>query len=280
MLNMAELAPGAAAPAVDQTPPGADPVQAPDTPAVGNEATPPEGDKPVQPPKTFSEEEMRKTVSERLAKERRRMERTLRAEIERDSLRRQLEARDRPQERPQAQGEPRQQDFTDYEEYLLAKAEWRLEQKHRNVREQETQRSRHEQQQRVMVEQSNLAREKVDAAIEKYPDFEDVVLGMSADTLTDPMVAFVLQSKHGIDVGYYLGKHPGEAKKIANLNSVEQMEELVSIASKLAAAARPSNAPPPIRPGGNESASAGFDPDKLSPDAWRKWRDGELRKKR
>lgn len=239
---MAEVDAGAPAPAV-ATPPAADAVPAPAVP-TGQDNAEAKADESVQPPKTYSEEEARKIVNERLTKERRRIERQVRAEVERDYLRQQLEARDKPPASDQPKGKPQYKDYEGRpEEFVEALAEWKLEQREAaRVKETEAQRS-----QREAAEEGEYIRGKLAEASVQFPDL-DARLSSEDIALTRPMLDFVVDAEDGFAVGDYLANNPAESKKIALLRPVKQVLALEAIAKRLKAPPEPTKVPSPIVP--------------------------------
>ena len=80
------------------------------------------------------------------------------------------------------------------------------------------------------------------AALEKYPDFEEVVYADTALNVPAPMAHAILVAPNGADVAYHLAKNPAEATRIASLRSVgEQLFEMGRLSATL-------DAPPAVRP--------------------------------
>lgn len=259
---MAEVLPGAPAPVASEvTPPAADAVPALDAPVVENAAEPPKADEPVQAPRTYSEEETRKLVSERLTKERRRLERAVRAELERDFYKQQLEAaKPPPQPQGQSEGEPKSTDFADYESYSRALIRWETKQalkQHREESERETSQQRDH---RDMAEYAQKVQEKTRKAAEKYDDFHEVIHG---GVYTKPMTAFIAEvAKDPGELAYFLGNNMEEAERIAGLSPAKQVVEMHLLESRLGAPPKPTNAPPPIVPNAsNAKVETGYRPD-------------------
>lgn len=86
-------------------------------------------------------------------------------------------------------------------------------------------------------------------AIEKYGDYVEVAEAENL-TVSEPMVAAMMQSDNGTDVAYYLGQNPDEAERIAKLPNVGQhFMEIGRIAERLANPPRRERRPPaPIEP--------------------------------
>jgi hypothetical protein len=239
---MAEVDAGALAPDVPVTPatevaPGLDSTAEPVTEEV----------KPEAPERTFTQKELDDIVQKEKARVERRVERK-RLQDEAERYKREAEEL-RAQVRPQPSkqdGEPQQKDFTDYEEYLLAKAVYRLKQEQGALKQQSERETAEQQHQRQFAEHAKRAQEKVSAAAKKYDDFQEVIEG---GVFTAPMTAFITDvAKDGGELAYYLGTHRDEAVRIAQLPYAAQPVELHLLEAKLTAAPKPTQAPAPIVP--------------------------------
>jgi hypothetical protein len=247
---MAEVDAGASAPVVPvANAPAADAVPAPDAPTVTDQAEPTQAE-PVQPTRTYSEEEMRKTVSDRLAKERKRLAREARAEVEASFYKQQLEAAKAQPAQDQPKGKPQYKDFEGRpEEFVEALAAWTLEQREAaRAKETEAQRAKHSEREEATYYETKLAE-----GSEKFPDLGDRLRSEEV-ALTRPMLDFVTDAEHGFAVGDYLANNAAESHKIAALSPVKQVLELHKIAQRLSAPPEITKTPPPIKPSGATSA--------------------------
>lgn len=277
---MAELEPGAVAPAVTENAPVANTVPAPDAPAGQDQATPPEGDKP--PVKVLTEDEHRaavaKAVNERLTKERKRLERTVRAELERDFYKSQLEQQQQPP-KAQADGKPQPKDFADFESWEEAMIEWKLEQRLAKEKERSARETAEQRRHREAAEYYGQLKESVLKGAEKYADFHEVVSESDA-TITETMAIAIAESGIGADLSYYLCKNEQEAARIAKLPASLQAHEVHKLVGKLTAAPKTTSAPPPIEPNsGNAVPKGGYRPD-MSDKEFNEWRRRSLAQKR
>ena len=274
---MADELAGALAPAAPVADaPAANAVPASENPALGEA----QKQEPVQPPKTFTEDEVRHTVNERLSKERKRLERIVRAEMERDHYKQQLETLQRPAQQPQQPGAPKADDpkyASNYEQYLIDKAKFELKQEQLAEARAREEQSKAQRQQSVQADLGKTLRQKIEAAAEKYPDIEDVAQGDVP--YTEPMLHYFADSDLAGDLIYHLGKNPKEAARIADLSAAGQFRELAKLESKLSAPPKPTSAPSPIKPASGNSGGE-KDPDKMTTDEWREWREAQLRSKR
>lgn len=206
----------------------------------------PEGQEPaaVEPEKTLTQSEVNKLIAREKAKEAKRVERTFRAEAERDLLQKQLEARDRPAV-AQPKGKPRPEDFAGrpYEEYVDAVADWRAEQKVSELREQDETKQRQQQEFMRMHEAS----QRLHKGAEKYPDFKEVVEGGAY--ISPDMGDAITRVSNPADVAYFLCQNHDEAQRIFSLPSpIDRIWAIRDVATKLAAPPAPTRTPAPIVP--------------------------------
>jgi hypothetical protein len=179
------------------------------------------------------------------------LEKIARAEARADLAERQLRESQQPRtQQPQA-GEPQPNDPKfggNYEEYLLAKAEYRLEQRQAKDRETQQREIATSQQHREEVEIARHIQQNVYAkGVEKYDDFDDVAMGDNVP-ISRAMAAFIAESPVGMDVWYTLGQNTAEAKRIHDLSPAGQFRALVALETKLNASPAPTRTPAPIVP--------------------------------
>lgn len=105
---------------------------------------------------------------------------------------------------------------------------------------------------------------------DKYDDFEDVLVSIPHDSMTEAMTLAIMESEQGGEVAYFLGHNHVEADRIARLSIAAQVREIDKLAVKLKPN-KQTKAPTPITPekGGD---SPGKDPAKMSPEEYRDWR--------
>lgn len=140
---------------------------------------------------------------------------------------------------------PREEDFETERDYIVALA------KH-EARE-ELQAERRQQEARATevraAETARAFQDRANAAREKHDDFDEVAFSDQAH-VTDTMLQGILDSEHGPDIAYHLGKNLDEAQRIARLTPVGQLRELGKIEAKLTAPQPPKKrtaAPPPAK---------------------------------
>lgn len=184
-------------------------------------------------PKTFTQEELDAAIGKRLAREQRKWEREM-------ALR-------SAQAAPVAQEIPPADQFDSVDAYADALATKKAEEL--------LARREFERQQVQLV---SAYHERVDEAIEKYPDYQQVVENPSLP-VTNVMAASIRASEIGPDVAYYLGSNPKEADRISRLPDFLQAKEIGKLEAKLAASPpvrRTSSAPAPIAPVTSRQSSA------------------------
>lgn len=197
------------------------------------------------PEKTFTQAELDEILEKRLARERRKLERYERQREIDEAVKADRESRAQP---PSDDGPPQREAFDSLEDYLEAKAEWKVEQKfkERDARA-ETEAKQREERARAERAEATWA-ERAAKAVEQFADFEDVVLREDL-VVTAAMAQVIKQSDNGVEVAYHLGKHPAEAARIAALDPVIQVYELGKLAASLKPETKPvSKAAQPIEP--------------------------------
>lgn len=204
--------------------------------------------------KTFTQEELDAILEKRLAKEQRKAERE-RERLIADILARQQKPEQPAQEAPS--GKPQPGNFATTEEYVEAVAEWKAKEilkaqvQEQEIRNQQTAAERH------MAELQAEYQERVEAAVERYDDFEEVTSNPNL-RISPVMAEAIVASDVGPDVAYYLGVNPKEAERISKLPPFLQVKEIGRLEAKVMAeppAKKSSSAPPPINPGKPKSAA-------------------------
>jgi len=151
-----------------------------------------------------------------------------------------------------AQGEPKEEDFDDYKQFQRALIAYELDQREANRQ------AVSRQQDLVKNWTGRLAEARKDP---EMPDFDEVV---DQDLQVTPaMQQALLESEVGAKLAYYLGKHPEEAEKIAQLSPIGAARALGRIEQTLTPSTKPpeekekkvSKAPPPVKPVGGGKAT-------------------------
>jgi hypothetical protein len=248
-----------------------------DSPVVGEESQKPET---KDAPKTFTQEDVDRIVSKEKAREARKAQREIDQRIA-EALKNHAP---QTQAEPNATQKPKPEQFTTTEEYVEALTAYKADEIFRtSTQESESQRREAEQRQRHQSVVSSY-QERVEQAMDKYPDFEDVAYSPDVP-ITNAMAATIQESEKGPDIAYFLGKNPAEAQRIAKLSPFLQAKELGKLEAKLESAPAPvktSNAPPPINPIRNATAGTGFvdttDPKSLKQMGTSAWIEAENRR--
>lgn len=108
-----------------------------------------------------------------------------------------------------------------------------------------------------------------------FQDFEDVAYNHAF--IDTDLAEQLLDMDKGPEVAYHLGSHLDDAERIFSLPPVQRARELTKLEFTLEAVKpnKVSGAPDPITPLGN-SESVNFDPDKLTADEWRAYRNKQI----
>jgi hypothetical protein len=108
-----------------------------------------------------------------------------------------------------------------------------------------------------------------------FEDFEDIAYGHNFMDLD--LAEQIFEMDKGPEVAYHLGSHLDEAERIFSLTPVQRARELTKLEFQVEALKpkKVSDAPDPINPLGN-SETVQTDPDKMTADEWRSWRNKQL----
>lgn len=190
--------------------------------------------------RVFTQSEVDALIQKRLAKEARRSERRIAEELARV---RQIQQEPPPARESFATDEDHQRASLDH--VISKRAEELAEKKLAERRERET------------LEQSTASFwEKADELVDRFPDFDSVVRDPDLP-LNGAILEFVMESEVGPELAYHLGKHKGEALKLARMSPVKAVMRLLEIQNEIKSKpkARISSAPEPMQPVGNRGRS-------------------------
>jgi hypothetical protein len=154
-----------------------------------------------------------------------------------------LEARTESQ--PVASEAPKADDFTNHDDYVVAKAKFEFGKEEAARAEKQA----FADQQAQAQASAAVYLERLEDAREKYDDFDDVVMG-SEVPISHVMETAIVGSEVGPDVTYWLGKHPEEARRITGLSEIDQVREIGRLEARVTAPKprKSTKAPDPIEP--------------------------------
>lgn len=273
-----DLAPAVEVPAVETAQPQAE-VPTPESGAQSETAKVPKSWEGLSP------EQLARKRIDQLTWQRHDAERRYNAEL---FARQQAEARAQQleQERQEIQrrmSQPRFEQFQDPDQYARA-----VEEHTQRTIAQERQRfqeaQEHQRRTQAYQQFETKLQSRVVEAMQKYPDYAEVVGNPSLPQLpvvNPTLVEAILDHEQMGDITYYLAKNPQEAHRIAYLPPARAVMEVGRIAEKLAAKpAKTSSAPPPPAEVGSRAEATPKDPDKMSQSELIEWRMRERRKAR
>lgn len=189
---------------------------------------------------------------------------------ERDELNKKLLELESKTQEPAKSLEDFDYDEAKYRSYLFEEAEKRAEKVAERVAKTFTEK------QRESLSESRFA-EREKAFAESVKDYQSVAYDENVK-ISAPMAEEIRDSELGPEMAYYLGKHPEEASRIAQLSGRAAIREMVKLEDRLQAekqkpVKKVSKAPPP--PSGIKGSEPGFkvsttDPesDKMSDEEW------------
>lgn len=246
---MTDFESGAVAPAVVETTPVAAP-EATTTPepTAGQET---EAETPeAKPERTFTQSELNKIVQKEKAQESRRAEKMADARLRAEYAEKQLNDYRAQSQPKQPEGEPKPAQFQDYESYIAALTEYKVDQRMGGLRQQ----SEAQQREYAHREQAAQIQQKFSSAQAKYTDFNEVAMADDVP-ISQPMAAAIGRLKDGGEVAYFLGSNIEEAHRISRLDPVEQVWAIKELERKLSAPPSTTKTPPPIVPTSGSSSS-------------------------
>lgn len=174
-------------------------------------------------------------------------------------------------------GEPKRDDFEDYEEFVTARAEWRAEQKALSIiekarTEQEEKLNRREQEQTEESVRKQFLERRA-AAEKKFPDFREVVEDWEPN-LPDSVVDMIVRHEDGPLMSYHIAKNPELEKQFRNqppyMHGIilgQMLATLKSTATKVSEAPAPGKTVN-TKPHGGSSTEPPSDPEQYY--AWAK----------
>lgn len=160
---------------------------------------------------------------------------------------------------------PKQSDFTTVDEYLDAKANYLVDQK---FKEREAAERQHIAQEKARQTQNEFAK-SIEAAVKKYPDFQEVTEAASFET-PDHITQYLLESDTKAELGYHLSllfrDDPAELNRILKLSPIRAIAELGKMEVRISKPIEKvtdktpiSKAPAPITPLSNGPADINAD---------------------
>lgn len=170
---------------------------------------------------------------------------------------------------PLSAPKPVLENFPDYDAYVEALTDWKIEQKEQVSRQANAQ---YQQGQVVKFFES-----KVVQAAENLPDFEEVARDPAMRRVFSAMPHItdaIMESDRGPEIAYYLGKNRQKAIELAQMHPLRAAVELGKIEAKLLTpeTRKISQAPEPITPIGAGANITEKAPEEMNPQEFAKWR--------
>lgn len=149
---------------------------------------------------------------------------------------------------PEASAEdpaPKPEQFGTYEEFVQANARWVVRQELKTHTAKQTETQQREDSQADLKATYDAHLERVDEAIERIEDYEDVVATLSGPRGNVPQEVglAIMELDNGPDVLYHLAKNPAELARLRELTPLKAVAELGKISDKLTV--DPEDSPPP-----------------------------------
>ena len=177
---------------------------------------------------------------------------------------------------------PSRDAFEEEDKYDVAMAEyydkltdWKLEQRDQITSEKSNQEAFHNKNQKLY----ETYEEKVGKAVEKYPDYIDLV---EKTTFDNTIREAIFKSEHSAEIAYHIAKNPDLGEKLLNSSAIDVALEVRDLDLRLKKSLNSktsSSAPDPITPVNDSEVITDKDPSKMSMDEYMKYERAETIKK-
>ncbi len=185
----------------------------------------------------------------------------------------------KPEEKPTSKPTKEQFDYDD-DKYVEALAEWKADETIRKREQDVAAKNKEADQYRIIQETAKRKDSIVADGLEKFTDFDDVVLSEPGEIINEEVVGSLIESDMPAEIAYHLCKNPEQGKRIAAMSPVKRAIEFGKIEARLSSSQKKkgSSAPPPIKPvsGSSGGVSDWINDDDLSPEAWAAKRNKQL----
>ncbi len=175
-------------------------------------------------------------------------------------------------ESPKVDAKPKEDDFKTHAEYVEALTDWKVDQKVKTLRAEQTEQQAKTQ--RNAVESTFQEKQKEFKAA--TPDFEEVMADADIQ-VSKAVLDEIVTHDNGPALQYFLAKNPDEAKRLSRLTPLALAREVGRLESRFVSApsaktATVSKTPAPPNPVGKSSSTSTKDPGEMSPAEYRAWR--------
>ena len=176
-------------------------------------------------------------------------------------------------EAPKAAGEPKLDDFSTYEEYVDARADFRVAEGIKEFRESQARDSAVTQEQQAAQDFHTRAGE----FRQTHDDFDEIAFNPTLN-ITKSMSGLINATDKGPELLYHLGQNPDEATAIARLPQDQAAMALGRMEAQMGALQpnTQTGAPDPIAPLTGGQGSTAKDPEDMSTTEWLAWRQNQL----
>lgn len=172
---------------------------------------------------------------------------------------------------PQVEGKPSENDFQTHAEFLEALTDWKVDQKLKVSKSEETVKAVKEQQTKALQEFETKQKD----FIAKTPDWDEVMAEAADINANDAVIAEIIQS--GPELKYFLCKNPDEVERLNKLGPLALAREVGRIESRFTTSpekppVKTTSAPAPPNPTGKSTATSSKDPGDMTPTEYKAWR--------
>lgn len=177
------------------------------------------------------------------------------------ALAREEPVKEKEEAKPDPEPNPADYDLGDLDpKYNRDVARWDARQEFRQVLEREREEAQTAEARREFQRLAATYEERVSAAAEKYPDFEEVVTRSAKAgkwPCTEMMRAGILESEAGVDLAYHFATHPDEAIRISRMDDYDQARAIGRLEARYLDAPQPQVSRAPAPPKAQARGSGG-----------------------
>lgn len=109
----------------------------------------------------------------------------------------------------------------------------------------------------------------IDAMADKHDDFEDVLVSIPKENMTEAMTFAIMEAEQAGEIAYFLGQNHKEADRISKLSIASQVREIDKLGNKFIT--KPTTTPEPIKPVGGKGSPV-TDVDNMSAEEYHRYR--------
>lgn len=176
---------------------------------------------------------------------------------------------------------PKSEDYPTPEDWIEAVADWKATEKFETLSAKAQEQAQTEHNETHLQEMFQAHVKRVEAAREKYTDYDEVVDGIDSETdeIPNGLALTIVELDNGPDVAYHLAKNPELVSKLKEMSEYRAIAEIGKISDKLTpkteeapAEKKKTAAPAPIKPVATGNTKSAVPLDEMSFEDYKKAR--------